>query len=132
MAQAKLLQRWFDELWNKDNPAAIDELLHESAVIHGLQTDHSKTGAEAFKPFYKNFREGFPTVHVEVEPIINDDEIEAAHCLVTATNAEGKEVRFTGIVIAKFNDGKLVEAWNGYDFLSMYQQLGFKLIQEQV
>ena len=130
MAQTPLLQRWFDELWNKDNATAIDELLHEDAIIHGLQTDETKKGPEAFKPFYANFWAGFPSVHVELEPIMNDGEHEAAHCLVTAKNVEGKDVKFTGVIIAKFKDGKLIEAWNGYDFLSMYQQLGFKLIQE--
>ncbi|MEO6229500.1 MAG: ester cyclase [Ferruginibacter sp.] len=132
MSQTIQLQRWFDELWNNNNETAIDELLHVDAVIHGLQTDKAKKGPEAFKPFYKNFREGFPDVHVELEPIISTDEFEAAHCLVTAKNAEGKDVKFTGITIAKFKDGKLIEGWNGYDFLSMYEQLGFKLIQETV
>ena len=66
-------------------------------------------------------------MEVELKPIFASDEFEAADCVVTTLNAEGKKAEFTGITIAKFKDGKLVEGWNGYDFLSMYQQLGFKL-----
>jgi predicted ester cyclase len=32
-------------------------------------------------------------------------------------------VRFSGMTIARFN-GKLVEGWNMFDQLSMFQQLG--------
>ena len=129
MAQIPLLQQWFEEVWHNGKENAIDELLHPDAIVHGLGTDETKTGPEAFKPFYKNFRESFPVVHVESHPIFNDDEFEAADCVVTCTNAEGKNARFTGICISKFKDGKLFEGWNGFDFLSMYQQLGFKLTQ---
>jgi predicted ester cyclase len=47
--------------------------------------------------------------------------------LVTGKNAEGKDVNFTGLTIVKFKDGKLMEGWSAFDFLTMYQQLGFKL-----
>jgi predicted ester cyclase len=50
-------------------------------------------------------------------------------CTVSATHANGKQANFSGVSIAKFEDGKLVEGWNGFDFLTMYQQLGFKLVE---
>jgi predicted ester cyclase len=127
MTKTPRLQQWFDEVWNNANEHFIEDLLHSDAIIHGLGTDNEKYGHEAFKPFYKNFRESFPVVHVALKPIFNNDEFEAADCDVTATNAEGKNVQFTGITIARFRDGKLVEGWNGFDFMSMYQQLGFEL-----
>src|SRR6266536_686805 len=81
---------------------------------------------------YINFREQFPTVQVELEPIFSGEGFEAARCNVKATHASGKQVAFSGITIAKFADGKLVEGWNGFDFLDMYQQLGYKLVDENV
>ena len=127
MTQIPRLQQWFDEVWHNANEDAIERLLHPDAIIHGLGTEKEKHGHEAFKPFYKTFRESFPKVEVDLKPIFASDEFEAADCVVTTHNAEGKKAEFTGITIAKFKDGKLVEGWNGYDFLSMYQQLGFKL-----
>jgi len=122
MAQT-LLHRWYEEVWNNSNEHAIDELLDESAVIHGLETDHTKTGPQAFKPFYHGFRQNFPSVNVNLEPIITTDEFEAAHCVVNATTMDGKEVNFTGLTIAKFKNGKLIEGWNAFDFLTMHKQL---------
>ena len=130
MTKTPQLQQWFDEVWNNANENYIEVLLHPDAVIHGLATDAEKFGHEAFKPFYKNFRASFPVVQVELKPIFSSDDFEAADCVVKATNAEGKDVEFTGITIAKFKDGKLIEGWNGYDFMTMYQQLGFELKQK--
>ena len=113
MTETKRLQRWYDEVWNQANENAIDDLLEENAVIHGLETDKSKNGPAAFKPFYKTMREALPSVYVTLDPIVKTDDIEAAHCLVTAKNAEGKDVTFSGITIAKFKAGKLIEGWNG-------------------
>ena len=127
MADTPLLQQWFKEVWHNADETAIDKLLHPDAVIHGLEIDKAKTGPGAFKPFYKGFREIFPVVHIEAQPIFGNSEYEAADCIITGRNAEGRNIRFTGLVIARFKDGKLLEGWNGFDFLSMYQQLGFDL-----
>ena len=35
-----------------------------------------------------------------------------------------RSVEFTGMTMARVVDGRIVEGWNSYDFLSMYQQLG--------
>ena len=38
-----------------------------------------------------------------------------------ATNAP---VQFEGIAIVRIKDGKIVEAWNQFDFMAMNRQLG--------
>ena len=127
MAETKNLQRWYDEVWHNGNENAIPEILADHAVIHGLETDKSKTGPTAFLPFYKNMRESFPVIKVKLLPIVEKDGIEVAYCKVTATNNEGQQTTFSGITAAKFENQKLVEGWNGFDFLAMYQKLGFRL-----
>ena len=124
------LQHWYDEVWNNGNKSKIDELMHENAIIHGLETDNEKQGPQAFHPFYESFRQGFPSVNVEIEPIITTDEAEAAHCIVHATTSDGKNVAFNGLTIAKFKDGKLVEGWNAFDFQAMQKQLDSSIESE--
>jgi predicted ester cyclase len=34
-------------------------------------------------------------------------------------------VEFTGMTIVRVKDGKIVEGWNNFDFMRMYQQVGF-------
>jgi predicted ester cyclase len=38
--------------------------------------------------------------------------------------ATGKRVDFYGMTMVRVRNGKIVEAWNNFDFLSFYQQIG--------
>jgi predicted ester cyclase len=38
--------------------------------------------------------------------------------------ATGQSTEFTGITIVRIEQGKIVEAWNNFDFMTMYKQLG--------
>jgi predicted ester cyclase len=125
------MHRWFEEVWHKGNESAIDELLDQNAVIHGLDVDANLTGPAAFKPFYRSFKESFPSIHIDLDHLIDADDFEVAHCTVTGKNVKGQEVNFHGIVVCKFRDGKMIEAWNAFDFLKMFQQTGHKLVSEE-
>jgi steroid delta-isomerase-like uncharacterized protein len=135
LAQNKaLIQRWFEEVWNKGRADAIDEMLAADAVMHGLSDDMNAPliGPAGFKPFHETFRGAFPNIEVIVEDQVAEGEKVAARCSVrgkhtgdhlgvTASNAA---VEFTGIGIARVKDGKIVEAWNNFDFLKMNKQIG--------
>ena len=121
-----LTYRWFDAVWNNGRKDAIDELLDVNGVVHGIE-GINVPGPEGFKVFYDSFRLQFPKVHVEVEDTVSQEDYETSRCTVTATDANNQIVTFTGMTFLRIKDNKIVEAWNNFDFLSMYQQLGFKL-----
>jgi predicted ester cyclase len=131
MSTSALLCQWYDEVWNKANEDFIDEMMHKDVIVHGLDPSGTTKGIEKFKIFYKNFRESFPTVHVEVNPLVNDQEFAAAYCQVSAKHVKGNNISFTGLCVARYKDGKLTEGWNNFDFLKMYQQLGHILVAEE-
>ena len=129
-----LMQRWFDEVWNQGNDKAIDELLADDAVIHGLvdATGAPVQGPEEFRNFHRQFRGAFPDIKVNVDDIFSEGDKVVARCSVrgkhtgdhlgfAATNAP---IEFGGIAIARFENGKIAEAWNHFDFLEMNKQLG--------
>lgn len=130
MNNSERLLQWYEEVWNKGNEDFIDQMMHPRVIIHGLDPVGSTEGIENFKSFYKNFRLSFPVTKVEVKPLIEDKESAAGYCLITATTEKGKEVVFTGLSVAKFKEGMLVEGWNNFDFLKMYQQLGHILVSQ--
>lgn len=129
-----LIYRWFEEVWNQGNGKVIDELLAEDGVIHGL-TDadgNPVRGIQAFHEFHNQFRGAFPDVHVTLEDVLAEGDKVVARCSVRgmhtgndlgfeATNAP---VQFEGVTIVQIKDGKIVEAWNQFDFLEMNKQLG--------
>ncbi|MCW3107075.1 MAG: hypothetical protein JWQ09_1581 [Segetibacter sp.] len=120
-----LQYKWFNEVWNNGNESAINDLMTEDAIAHGL-TD--QRGPEAFKTFYNNFKKQFSNIDIEVEDVVVQDDMEVSRCKVKAIEtATGKPVEFSGTCMTQIKDGKIAEAWNHFDFLSMYQQLGHTL-----
>ena len=129
-----LLRRWFEEVWNKGRADAIAEMMAEDAVAHGLSDDVAKPlrGPKGFLPFHAQFREAFPNIEVVVEDQIGEGDKVATRCSVRGKHtgdslgfaATELAVEFTGITIVRIKDGKIVEAWNDFDFMRMYKQLG--------
>ncbi len=129
-----LMHRWFEEVWNKGREDAIDEMFAEDGIGHGLPTENGEPirGPKEFKPFYRKFREAFPNIKIVVGETVSDGERIACVCHVSALHegegigltATNQPIDFTGIVLVRVQDGKIVESWNSFDFMKMYQQLG--------
>ena len=126
-------ERWFEEVWNQGREATIDELLDPNAKGHGLSGPDGKEvdSVGAFKEFYQLFRAALSDIHVAVEDTVTEGDLAVARCVVTAKHTgeglgkspKGRPLRFTGITIVRVKDGKIVESWNNYDFMTMYQQM---------
>lgn len=125
-----LIRRWFEEVWNKGREAAIDDMLASRAVVHGLGPDLQ--GPEAFKSFHRAYRNAFPDVKIQIEDIVCEGDTVATRWGGSGTHqgdglgfpATGKPVRFTGMLFARVENGKLTEGWNIFDQLGMFQQMG--------
>ncbi|MEP7371843.1 MAG: ester cyclase [Chitinophagaceae bacterium] len=121
-----LTYRWMREVWNNGREDAIDEMMDVNAVIYGIE-DIKEKGTLGFKQFFRNFKTQFPQLHIEVEDVVTQDDCETSRCVVNATTAGGQKVNFTGMTFVRIQNGKIIEGWNNFDFMKMYQQLGFKL-----
>ena len=129
-----LMRRWFEEVWNKGRAEAIDEMFAPDGIAHGLSdnADNPLKGPLGFKPFHETFRGAFPDIEVIVDDIIAEGDKVAARCSVSGRHtgdhlgiaASEAAVDFTGMVFVRMRDGKIVEAWNNFDFMKMYKQLG--------
>jgi steroid delta-isomerase-like uncharacterized protein len=130
----QILRRWFDELWNNGRAETIDELFDNDGIAHGLSEDPSEPikGPGGFRPFYTAFREAFPNLVIVVEDMVAEGDKVAARCSVRGRHegelrgkaATQSPVEFTGMTIVRIENGKIVEAWNNFDFMTMYKQLG--------
>jgi steroid delta-isomerase-like uncharacterized protein len=127
------LEEWFEEVWNKGREEAIDEMLLPDARTYGLHhPDESQAiGRQAFKSFYKQFRSSFVDIHIEVKQTVTEGNWTMARCEGTGTHtgdglgwpATGKRVKFTGMCLVRLEDGRAAEAWNQFDFGTLYRQL---------
>ena len=131
---ASLVRRWFEEVWNSGRAEAIDEMFAEEGVAHGLagESGAELRGPAHFRVFHRQFREAFPGIEVIVDDIISEGDKVAALCTVRGRHegdklglrATQQPVEFTGMAFVRIADGKIVEAWNNFDFMAMVQQLG--------
>jgi predicted ester cyclase len=128
------IHRWFEEVWNYRSERAIDEMFAEDGVANGLTDAEGNPlrGPEGFKQLHRTFLAAYPDLRITVEDIVSDGDKIAARCKVTGTHAgdglgiapTNQPVEFTGITIVRVKDDKIVEAWNEFDFMKMYSQLG--------
>jgi steroid delta-isomerase-like uncharacterized protein len=129
-----LIRRWFEEVWNRGRADAIDEMFAEDGIAHGLSDESGSPliGPAGFKKFHAKFREAFPDIVVTVEDTVSEGDKIAARCSVRAKHtgdslgfaATNAPMEITGITIVRIEDGKIVEGWNNFDFMTMYKQLG--------
>jgi predicted ester cyclase len=132
MPPDQIARQWFREVWDEGREEAIDRLMAPDALVHGLATGSLKGPAE-FKPLFRMFREALGDLEIRVERTVVEGEMVAAHCHVIGRhigNGFGapptwRPVEFWGIVIVRVRNGQIVEGWNSFDFLTMYQQLGW-------
>ena len=125
-----LLTRWFDEVWNQGRAATIDELLTEDSVVYGLGP--ALRGVEEFKTFHANYRNAFPDITIQIDDMVAEGDMIAVRWSASGTHrgdglgfgATGREARFSGMLVARARDGKLLEGWNSFDQLGMLNQLG--------
>ena len=129
-AKSTLLYQWFNEVWNNGDESAIDRLFHQEGIANSITSSDAPKGPEGFKIFYQGFKQQFADVHVQVNEVIREEDFESARCTVYATErSSGRKVQFEGMCMARIVDGQIAEAWNNFDFLEMYTQLGQKLVQ---
>jgi predicted ester cyclase len=135
MANTEFIHRWFEKVWNNKSETAVDEMFAEDGVGHGLPGGPIR-GPEAFKVYQRQLLEAYPDLRVEViDTVVEGDKI-AARCRVTGIHqghslgivATNNPVDFNGMVILHLRDGKIVEAWNEFNFTDMWKQLGVKTL----
>ena len=142
MADEQFIHRWFEEVWNNKNEAAIDEMLAPDVVGHGLQDPEGGdkiVGPESFKRLHRQFIAAYPDIHIEVRDAFSQGDKIGARCRVTGTHTgdglglapTNAAVDFTGMLVVRVENDKIVEAWNQFDFMAMYTQLGVLSINVQ-
>lgn len=127
-------REWFGKVWDEGSEEAIHRLLAADARMHGLPTPDGQPlcGPAAFVPFWRRFRAAFPDIRIDVERTVTEGDMVAVHCRVVARHlgddlgikATHKPVEMWGMGMARVRNGQIVEAWNAYDFLTLYQQVG--------
>lgn len=127
-----MARRWFEEVWNQKRTATIFELLSPDCITHGTQESGGDVrGPEGFLEFQSRFVDAFPDIQIEVLDCFGVADKITIRWVATGHHTgrglgiepSGATINVTGIGIARFAEGKIVEAWDNYDKQAMFQQI---------
>jgi steroid delta-isomerase-like uncharacterized protein len=128
-----LVLRYFEEIWDKGNLDAIDELFTTNFVRHGpTATEGEVRGLEEFKGLVSMYRSAFPDLRVPIEDLVAEGDRVVSRWRTRGTHQgelmgitpSGNQASVTGIIIDRISGGKIEEEWADYDTLHLMQQIG--------
>ena len=119
----EVLQTWFRRVWTDQDSAAIDELFIPDGEARGLGAN-VLIGPQGFKQFHSALRGLLTDFAITIDKSLEVEDWIAAICTLRARSRQtGTPVEITGSVMIRIADGKLIEAYNHWDFIGMFGQL---------
>ena len=123
--------RFFEEVVNKGNLAAIDELFADNFVQRDA-TPGTADDREGTKQFFAVAHSAFPDFHSTLEDMFAEGDKVVQRFTARGTHKgkwmgiapTGKQITIPGIAIHRITGGKIVEGWTSMDMLGALQQLG--------
>jgi predicted ester cyclase len=126
----KALARRFRETADKNKGTGMEEFLSPQMVLHspGRPSLNRKQVQGLIGVFYS----AFPDLHHTIEDQIAEGDKVVNRVTLRGTHQgefqgippTGKEVAFAGILIDRYEGGKIVESWSNLDTMGLMQQLG--------
>ncbi len=128
---AELSRRIFEDVWNRKNLNAIDDLISANYIHHDANSP-AASGIDGYKQFVNYYMNAFPDAHFTIDDAFTDGQNEVTRWTVVGTHEgelaglprTGRRFSVTGISIARIANGKITESWNNWDALGLMQQLG--------
>lgn len=117
---------FYREVINERKLDAIDELLSEDFVHNG-----EPRGREGQKDACRMFLDAFPDLNNEIELILGEGDLVAAHQRWTGTHegeflgvaASGRKVSFESTAILRITGGQISEAWDVVDVAGLLNEI---------
>jgi steroid delta-isomerase-like uncharacterized protein len=127
----QFMQRFVEEVINKKNVDAVDQLVAEDFVEH-VPFPGQGPGREGLKHVISTFLSAFPDIQWILEEQIAEGQKVVSRFTMTGTHygeflgipPTGRSVKVWGVVIDVVKDGKFAESRIIMDTLGLMQQLG--------
>jgi steroid delta-isomerase-like uncharacterized protein len=126
-----LIRRFYEEVFNNRNLAALDDFYAPDHIDHTLPPS-LPAGPEGTKQAIATMLEGFPDLHITIEDMIAEKDKVVIRFTTHGTQRgtlggippTGKQVAVSTIEITRITNDKIAEDWGLDDRLGMLQQLG--------
>jgi steroid delta-isomerase-like uncharacterized protein len=128
-----IARRFCEETWGKGNLAAVDELASDDFKVY-YSILPASLEREGFKSWVADTHTGFPDLQFTItDAIVEEDKVAISWTAKGTHRGEikllnlpptEKSVSWTGIIIYRIANGKVVEERGEEDALGLLQQLG--------
>ncbi len=127
----KNIIRRYQEAYNNNELDTLDEVVAVNVLTPKIMPG-IPSGLEGAKAVHQRSLLGMPDFHTRIDDLVAEDDKVVARVTMTGTHtgdfwgfpATGNKVTFTGIYIARIENGKIVEHWGEEDGISLMQQIG--------
>lgn len=134
LEQNKQLARAAIDIWSTGDVDRADEIFAPGYVMHQHHDPDGSgdLGLAQLKAFVAEFRRAFPDLTDSIDHQLAEGDLVATGFTSTGTNdgpyhdipPTGRRMSWTGTVVDRVADGRIVETWGNWDLLGMLQQLG--------
>ena len=129
-ANKALVARYYDEVLNQRNLAALDDLL--APDFASWLPDGARLGRAEYRDAVLASHEGFPDLVVEVLDQLAEGDKVATRWRASGTHggpfagipATGRPVTITAMHLHRVSDAKLIEHWEEINLFRLMRQLG--------
>ena len=123
-ARRNVMETWFQRVWAEEDATAVSDLYEADGPIRGLGKQDMLEAGD-FVSFQKALLGLVSDVRVDIDKSIERGNWLALLCSLTAkSRSTGATVSMTGTAFVKVVDGTVREAYNHWDFIALYEQLG--------
>jgi len=127
-----VVRRFYEEVMNKGEIAALDEVVEPDFEDHGETLFGSPRGRHSLKEGIQLIRQLLPDIHVTIEDMTASGDMVGVRgtmrCIHTGefvgVSPTGNELTWKGIAMFRVVDGKIKQRWFNSDSLGILNQLG--------
>lgn len=130
-----LIHRWFEEVWNRGNLVAINELIASDLVLHEYERGKARVASvdrEAVKRFVDAVHAVCANFHVAIEHIVAEGKTVVAIVTLSGTHTgewagltpSGKQVEADGFAVFHIADDQISEIWTNLGRSALMREIG--------
>lgn len=124
MSKLELLEAWYRQVWIEADPNAVDRYFAPRTGADGLMPD-GQVGPEDFKALVPALLALVRNLDIRIDRSMEMGDWLWAQISVHAQTAESmRAVTAAGQVMMRIEGGRILEAYNAFDFLTFFQQAG--------
>lgn len=128
-----LVKKYYEELWNKQNRALIDEIFDEEITFRGSLNIETK-GKKEFEEYMNNILNGIPNLYHGIETIVEENGVVAVRAVYNGTHKgklfdiepTNRRIKYNGASFFRFNNDKISDVWVLGDLVTLKDQISEK------